>query len=316
MHFHPGALFRSKWSCCKQQSRNSLGCQPTYHLLTRSSSRYAEMRRKDTLTSSQGSWRRSKSSSLQRAADRGLASHETHMDASVETVGSSRGLSNSCVDLVHRNVQNKFGPLSPDATSAASYSSSLLSNAPSISVGSITLTHLSLPESSGFSTPPAYLKPAKTRDAEQAGTTHTARLEPGTTHTARVEPKKRSSRSQVAPEDSSKMSPSQFPSSGSHPELREEQRGSTAPVPRRYTHSHSVQFSNSVQQPPDYLPCLVRCGYHCLTEPRKVRHGKTFLDAVSPSVRQNNLSCSLSVLPPKPVIEPKVSLTDPNVIHV
>ena len=51
MHFHPGILIKNKWNCCYQSGKNALGCQPSYHLLTRSSSRYAQMRRKDTLYS-------------------------------------------------------------------------------------------------------------------------------------------------------------------------------------------------------------------------------------------------------------------------
>lgn len=45
MHFHPGAYTKTGWSCCHQRHKPTLGCQPTYYLLTRSSSRYAEMRR-------------------------------------------------------------------------------------------------------------------------------------------------------------------------------------------------------------------------------------------------------------------------------
>ena len=45
MHYHPGAFLRDGWSCCHKRLRPTLGCQPTYYLLTRSSSRYAEMRR-------------------------------------------------------------------------------------------------------------------------------------------------------------------------------------------------------------------------------------------------------------------------------
>ena len=45
MHYHPGAFTKNGWSCCKQRHKPTLGCQPTYYLLTRSSSRYAQMRR-------------------------------------------------------------------------------------------------------------------------------------------------------------------------------------------------------------------------------------------------------------------------------
>ena len=45
MHYHPGAYTKNGWSCCKQRHKPTLGCQPTFYLLTRSSSRYAQMRR-------------------------------------------------------------------------------------------------------------------------------------------------------------------------------------------------------------------------------------------------------------------------------
>ena len=49
MHYHSGA-FKNSWTCCGSKDKTALGCQPTYFLLTKSSSRYADLRRKDTLT--------------------------------------------------------------------------------------------------------------------------------------------------------------------------------------------------------------------------------------------------------------------------
>ena len=49
MHFHSGAYSNSKWSCCQKQCRQTLGCEPTYFLLTKSSSRYAESKRIETV---------------------------------------------------------------------------------------------------------------------------------------------------------------------------------------------------------------------------------------------------------------------------
>ncbi|CAI8012738.1 Ras GTPase-activating protein 2 [Geodia barretti] len=110
MHYHPGALLRNCWSCCKQTGKTSLGCQPTYHLLTRSSSRYAQMRRKDTLTSSQGSQgRRSKSSSVPREERMSQTPVPgARMEEEGGGSGSGRGLSNSCFDLTRRQIQNSF----------------------------------------------------------------------------------------------------------------------------------------------------------------------------------------------------------------
>jgi len=50
MHYHSGAFVKGCWTCCASKDKTALGCQPTYFLLTKSSSRYADLRRKDTLT--------------------------------------------------------------------------------------------------------------------------------------------------------------------------------------------------------------------------------------------------------------------------
>ena len=50
MHYHSGAFIKNYWTCCGTKDKTALGCQPTYFLLTKSSSRYADLRRKDTLT--------------------------------------------------------------------------------------------------------------------------------------------------------------------------------------------------------------------------------------------------------------------------
>lgn len=50
MHYHSGAFIKNSWTCCGTKDKTALGCQPTYFLLTKSSSRYADLRRKDTLT--------------------------------------------------------------------------------------------------------------------------------------------------------------------------------------------------------------------------------------------------------------------------
>ena len=49
MHFHSGSYIGSKWTCCQQRTRQTLGCEPTYFLLTKSSSRYAESKRIETV---------------------------------------------------------------------------------------------------------------------------------------------------------------------------------------------------------------------------------------------------------------------------
>ncbi len=49
MHFHSGSYIGSKWTCCQKRARQTLGCEPTYFLLTKSSSRYAETKRIETV---------------------------------------------------------------------------------------------------------------------------------------------------------------------------------------------------------------------------------------------------------------------------
>ena len=49
MHFHSGSYIGSKWTCCQKRTRQTLGCEPTYFLLTKSSSRYAETKRIETV---------------------------------------------------------------------------------------------------------------------------------------------------------------------------------------------------------------------------------------------------------------------------
>lgn len=300
MHFHPGALFRNRWSCCKQQGKTSLGCQPTYHLLTRSSSRYAQMRRKDTLSSSHSSGRRmSKSGSVPRE-DR--ASYVPDTLAVPDDPGASgRGLSNSCFDLAHRQIQNQF-----EVPDTESQRCSQLSTEPSISMGCITLTHHSLNETA--QPPSPFLTPV-----DPDPTTEVSQRSP----ILRTEGKTRRSRVQVAPENTTDVSPTTtFPCSESQPHLTyNSYPTSHAGLPNRFTHSVSAQFSaitltNSTTHGRD------SSRYQCLTVPRKSRRVKTYLGTVSPSVWQNQLSCSLNTLPAKPVLEPKISINDPNTIHV
>ena len=132
MHFHPGALFRNRWSCCQQQGRTSLGCQPTYHLLTRSSSRYAQMRRKDTLSSSYSSGRRrSKSGSVPRE-DQVSGPPDSLQVPADDPSSSGRGLSNSCFDLTHKQIHNQF-----EAPETESQRCSQQSTETSISMGCV-----------------------------------------------------------------------------------------------------------------------------------------------------------------------------------
>jgi hypothetical protein len=304
MHYHPGALLKNSWSCCQQNGKTSLGCQPTYHLLTRSSSRYAQMRRKDTLSSNHSSRGRSKSGSLQRGERASLSP-----DTCCEHRASRKGLSNSCCDLTHKQVRNRF---EPEVQEVESRRSSQLSAGPSVSMGCITLTHLSLPESIP---PPSPSTPSidPTTKTEES---------PGRHPIMRAEGRKKSRRFQVSPENSAGSAPRiTFPSSESQPHLA--CKSITYPaLPNRFTHSVSAHFTTHNVQPTVSLTHSTDSSqvpanegsYHCLTEPRKSRRSKSYL--ATPSLQQNQLTASSNLVPPKPVLEPKVSVTDPNTIHV
>ena len=309
MHYHPGALLRNSWTCCKQTGKTSLGCQPTYYLLTRSSSRYAQMRRKDTLTSSQGSQgRKSKSTSVpreERMSRTPVPSRGGGEEEEGGGRGSGRGLSNSCFDLTRRQIQNSFEPVLA-SVEVESRCSSQLSTEPSISMGCITLTRLSLSESATPLSPPI-----PTPKMEVAGRSPVVGAEgKGVVKRNRV---------QVAPEYTPTIrSRITFPSSESQPHLAHQ---TTLPVlPNRFTHSASSQFTTSGHTPSQATPTGQTkpllpppVAYHCLTEPRRSRR-KTH---PGPPPPPSTLSTSLSHLcPQKPVLEPKVSVTDPNTIHV
>ena len=308
MHYHPGALIRNSWSCCQQHGRTSLGCQPTYHLLTRSSSRYAQMRRKDTLSSNHSSRGRSKSGSLQRG-ERVSLSPDAHFEDGASSKGG-HGLSNSCCDLTHKQVQNNFESAVSEVESCRS---SQLSAGPSVSMGCITLTHLSLPESIPLPSPSAPSADPVTRTEEATGRNPVLR----------TEGRKKRSRFQVSPENPAGSAPrTTFPSSESQPHLT--YRSTTYPIlPTRFTHSASTHFTTHSVQPTVSLTYsaaaagsqvpMKESGYHCLTEPRKSRR-KSHLP--TSSVQQSQLAASCNLLPLKPVLEPKVSVTDPNTIHV
>ncbi len=151
MHYHPGALSKNKWTCCKQAGRMTLGCQPTYHLLTRSSSRYAQMRRRDTLTNSSNRQCRSHSRSCSHHNSLGRQSAVVMAPASStdaegvvmtdDMVGSpGQCLSNSCMELsAHPPPHNweMFG-------TRKSRRSSQNSAEHSVGMGSVALNKVSL----------------------------------------------------------------------------------------------------------------------------------------------------------------------------
>ena len=295
MHYHLGALIKSRWTCCNQQGKTSLGCQPTYHLLTRSSSRYAQMRRKDTLTGGSLGRRRSKTSSV--AEIRRSVTSGTQNDTAVER---QPGISNSCVDLTEHPPHEPESFAGMDGLS--SQRSSRLSTEPSVSMSSITLTRVSVSE-----TPPSDLTVENHVEQNQS----------------RTERDRRSNRSQVAPEPTLPAPLDHFPSCQLEMEEKSVSKGRSRgrslgtedfytrynppPVPPRKRSAHS----NPTGLP--FTPTVTPITEG--SEPR-MKHSHTFIISTSPSPCQKcKLSNSMTALT-RPIIAPRISNTDPNIIHV
>lgn len=362
MHYHPGAFFKNKWSCCKQRGRVMLGCQPTYHLLTRSSSRYAQMRRKDTLTSCQGRGRHNSSASIYSTINRQSTITCDSINVA-ELNGISchqpgQGLSNSCVDLTIHPPHQIDSFLTQQETSTTKRTS-CLSQDPTFTVSHSILNRISNASSS---------RSASGSDLES--------YIDGSTRRSSSQGLKRRTRSQVAPETSpvipcSNFPPDNAPSEGRNVEsplvshsskslMKSLDTTSTCPLPGGHsiesdhepspppippprqkrsssllTQSSSGHFIQKVApisemstSPTDHRNSLDLTG----TVPRvtkSLRHSKTFV-VQRPLRRKGDLeacngrkvvstlggmSHSMSALT-KPLIEPKVSSSNPNVIHV
>lgn len=307
MHYHPGALIKNKWTCCQQRGKTSLGCQPTYHLLTRSSSRYAQMRRRDTLTSSQNSRRRSKAVSMC-SERRSIASgvHNGVVEIAAEVHGRpGLGLSNSCMNLVDQPA-HKPEVFSPEVPS--SQRSSRISTEPSVSMCSITLRRVSVSD--------ALSEPGS--EAESSGNSM-QRVD------RQQEPKRRS-RSQVAPEVNPTPPLLHFPS-----RLEAEQKAVPQPRPRGSSLGNNTLILQQENPPPvpprnrhppssgsiSFSPSVTPITEDSEIGARGMKHSKTFIvsSSISNSRYQYKLSSSMSTLP-RATIAPRLSNTDPNVIHV
>lgn len=370
MHYHTGAFVKGKWNCCLQHGRTTLGCQPTYHLLTRSSSRYAQMRRKDTLTNSSTSLQR-----RARAGSRGSHAYTDHRSTAmgaltdVEDVPTSagdvivtscaQGLSNSFMELsMHPpHTEDTFTLSSPPAN-WSSRRSSKNSTEHSTGFGTMVLNHVSLSEM-----PTSEVAVMLERyDSESSRRRQSGSVSSSQSHTPRFVRNDRGragGRSQVWPtstpistnnsqrglgyEPELKTLPRSFKSrspglanswSGPHKsEERAEPVGGEeaipVPPPRLKKGSNvQSQTTSSVSIPSGQCASLYsalnspsRTVAPCDTPLSKMRHSKTFL------VHRGSLACrnlqakkhgfsqSMGALT-KPLIEPKVSVSNPNVIHV
>lgn len=109
MHFHSGAHTGSKWSCCQKKSRQTIGCEPTYFLLTKSSSRYAESKRIETVNKLN---RKSIAMDSQHnleylPSDIIMPKDPNYSDEEVVSIVSSNKASSSCYNL-HNHIENSF----------------------------------------------------------------------------------------------------------------------------------------------------------------------------------------------------------------
>ena len=367
MHFHPGAFIKNKWTCCQHHGRTTLGCQPTYHLLTRSSSRYAQMRRKDTLTNAtqQGTKEggrgrsRRRGSRECRSATTNVASTDVEDIAGIGVCSdrvqrsSGHGLSNSYMELsgYHPHMVTLSSP-PPTARSRRSSKNS------SDSVGTLMLNRISVSEIAMCE-----MEEEKEGGEEGEGGTreHSGYLSQSlTSRHLRCERGRKGGRgsAQVAPawstgsdvpsspnrysyEIKHRTLPRSFKSSHTHAQshshslnnswnhsLREERGrvghevGETTPIPpprlQKTFPSTGTVIRHTNQTPsPCHSPANRRLS--------NLKHSNTFaVGGVESMVktgrvlqqgRNRDLSQSMGALT-RPLIEPKVSHSNPNIIHV
>lgn len=194
MHYHPGAFMKNKWTCCSQHGRTILGCQPTYHLLTRSSSRYAQMRRKDTLTSSTNGQRRARGAhahaDCRSTTTTAAASTDIEDTMSSDVRSSGHGLSNSYMELsLHPPHMDSVFALNSLPANSDSRRSSKNSTEHSVGVGTMVLTRVSVSEDAAG-------EAEEEEDSRQSSRNHSL---PSTPRHLRPDRNRMGSRSQVAP---------------------------------------------------------------------------------------------------------------------
>ena len=362
MHYHPGAMVKNKWTCCQKRGRTTLGCQPTYHLLTRSSSRYAQMRRKDTLTSSTNSQRRARSSSRGSQIDsRSSNAAMTVTSTDAENVPPSKntetqsgspagvGLSNSCMELTSHPPHSE--EMFVSTTNTNSRRSSKNSTDHSIGIGSMLLTRVSLTVSE------VELEGEMAESHRLSGNiSQNSHNTPQ--FTVRSERGKMNNRSQVAPAWTTSVPvtatcydrhsfkaehntlPRSFKTTSSQHELkRQSQRGvertdsvgndDTTPVPpprlKRGGSSHS-HYTPSITPITETSPPPSRQSDTAIGRSR-MKHSRTFVTSINTDAQKkvghknkfqskaSGISHSMGALT-KPLIQPKISSSNPNVIHV
>ena len=365
MHYHPGALRRSKWSCCRQVGHATLGCLPTYHLLTRSSSRYAQIRRKDTLTNCStevvlpGSQILNNGLSVDMADNTG----RRNSDGVVGKVRSAPGLSNSCLQLASDPPHSKelFNPTSPLSTN--SQTSSRTSTDPSVDVENVPFTHVSIMTSVDIATDVGQDGTEKDQKRER----HIGRFMHGAQKSSVGSIGQLSGQSQVAPAWTSENSSSSVPcdaaasptcfeyehralartlprsfktrpmrrseggnkldppmeSTGQHSGMASEEDLAVVSFPRmkRGSGSFAIHYT-----PNNVITPITEHSSHARPVPSipstsaaarpQMKHSKTFIMHRRQLPPSSSRFCQSMRALTKPLIEPKVSLSNPNVVHV
>ena len=386
MHFHPGAMIKGKWSCCSQRGKATLGCQPTYHLLTRSSSRYAQMRRRDTLTGTGHRRPRNNTGPYSTLDRQSLAncSHVSELDGGDHMMHGKpgQGLSNSCMNLTIHAPQHRIESFVANdgegEGNPMSQRSSRVSTDHSVGMDSITLTtttRVAMLETTptGFEEGPGGEYEGQSADMGRSGGSDKYLSQ------SRQHGSKRHSRSQVAPEPDTSAPAKHFPLCRNHP-LEMEHKSLTLPNPKSKSRVKSIESqryinsmelaregspaphpippprhhrrhhatvattttSNSLTGSIHYIPSnkpssdtmaptkLQGNDESCDSDvdtTGRLKHSHTFAvqcrnQAVSRAIEQHlapqmakNCSQSMNALS-KPMIEPKFSLTNPNIVHV
>ena len=262
MHYHPGSYIKNRWSCCQQRTRTSLGCQPTYYLLTRSSSRYAEMRRNQRL--SRRNQVRPYSAPYRPSVDVDIP----YINEETTPTHQGSGRSTSCDNLL--SVSREINPLSNFANSHGVSSCYTL----------ITLAEMTTPSAKGENT--------------ITDTRHSSETDTGGSHNHVVH-----ECNSEAPLASRRGSESN--SRGSCYQVAPE-RGTDVPLAQMFP-KHRINSLNScpeITPPPEATPPTVK--------------KKLFLPGGS---RSSSISDQEFLsLPRKTSIEPRVSDTNPELIHV
>ena len=316
MHYHPGIFIKNKWNCCHQSGKPALGCQPSYYLLTRSSSRYAQMRRKDTLCSTNSKRSSGHQTELMRRSTV-CVERPVNGDRTAKMIASS----NSCVNLTSC-IPNTIESLTRGAEICTGSDDAIITTR--------TVTEQSHRHDGGHSLASSYSHEDDQEVAHTLSPPHVdayimSPLEGAHTMSPPQEGAHAMSPPQegahtMSPQGAHAMSPQQGvhpPRNVLHRECSHQRNSYVSPdeLSRNITHSvlgrtPDVQHRSSepFTHSSAFLPCCTDVG---------PKHSGSFGKrwATPPHKRASQLSSSISTLS-KPIIEPRISNSDPTVFHV